>query len=149
MTEPVEARPIDATATYDLRHRVLRPDAPMEDVQFDGDELATTHHMGAFRGDALIAIATVYREARPDSDGDDEWRLRGMAAEPAARGTGAGRAALDAIEAHARAEGGRLLWCNARTPAIGFYERAGWIVLGEEFEIPSAGPHYVMEKPLS
>jgi hypothetical protein len=36
------------------------------------------------------------------------------------------------------------VWCNARTPARGFYERAGFAVEGEEFELPEIGPHVLM-----
>jgi ribosomal protein S18 acetylase RimI-like enzyme len=67
-----------------------------------------------------------------------------MATRPRARGRGAGRVLLDACIAHAREMRGALLWCNARVPARGFYERAGLEVLGEVFEIPRIGPHLLM-----
>ena len=41
------------------------------------------------------------------------------------------------------------LWCNARTPAVGFYQRMGWAVVSDVFEIPTAGPHVRMTKRLS
>jgi predicted GNAT family N-acyltransferase len=37
------------------------------------------------------------------------------------------------------------VWCNARTPARAFYERAGFRTVSDEFELPEIGPHYVME----
>jgi predicted GNAT family N-acyltransferase len=36
------------------------------------------------------------------------------------------------------------VWCNARTPARGFYERAGFAAVGEEFALPDIGPHFLM-----
>ena len=36
------------------------------------------------------------------------------------------------------------MWCNARTPAVGFYQRHGWVVASEEFEVKTAGPHFKM-----
>jgi len=42
----------------------------------------------------------------------------------------------------------RLLWCNARVPAVGFYESLGWRVVSERFEIPTAGPHVKMVRRL-
>ena len=36
------------------------------------------------------------------------------------------------------------LWCNARLHAVGFYERQGWKVEGDEFDVPDIGPHFVM-----
>ena len=155
-----ETRWIDAAATHDLRERILRPGFP-QDVDFPGDTADATVHAGAFdaRGQ-LVAIASMYHEPRPvDAPGGvpprDEhatgaaWRLRGMAADPAVRRRGAGRAVLDACLEHVRAQGGTLAWCNARTPAIPFYESQGWTTLGEEFHIPQAGPHYVMELELT
>jgi predicted GNAT family N-acyltransferase len=38
----------------------------------------------------------------------------------------------------------RLMWCNARSPAVRFYERNGWMLASEEFVIESAGPHFKM-----
>ncbi|MCW2955518.1 MAG: acetyltransferase, family [Thermoleophilia bacterium] len=143
-----QARRINATQTHDLRHAVLRPNAPRKEAQFDGDLEPHSAHFGSYRGDQLIAIASVYREPRVGSTNDGEWRLRGMAAAPSAQRTGGGAAALAAVEAHVREHGGTLLWCNARTPAVPFYERAGWVVVGDEFDIPGVGPHFVMEKPL-
>ena len=68
-----------------------------------------------------------------------------MATAPGARGKGAGTAVLDALLAHATAEGAQRIWCNARTPARRFYERAGFRVISEEFDLPMIGSHVVME----
>jgi len=139
---------------------VLRPGRPEAECEFEGDDDELTFHAGAVLDGRVVSIASLYVEARPDdaaggaAAGPDHaagtaWRLRGMATEPDLQGCGAGRVALDACEAFAREHGATLLWCNARTPAVGFYERMGWQVLGTEFDIPTVGPHLVMEKPLS
>ncbi len=150
---------ISAEQTHPLRMAVLRPGRPVAECEFPGDEDELTIHAGAQLDDRIVSIASMYLESRPadalggaavgpDHAAGTAWRLRGMATEPALRGSGAGRAALDACLAHAIEHGATLAWCNARTPAIGFYERMGWTVLGEEFEIPTAGPHFVMERSL-
>jgi hypothetical protein len=43
-----------------------------------------------------------------------------------------------------------LLWCNARRtiPAAGFYQKQGWTIVSDIFEIPTAGPHVKMSKRL-
>jgi predicted GNAT family N-acyltransferase len=41
------------------------------------------------------------------------------------------------------------VWCNARTPARTFYERAGFVVASEEFEPRDIGPHFRMELALA
>lgn len=154
-----EAMSIDAHDTHELRERILRP-GHAEDCDFPGDRDATTRHAGTFDANGrLVAIASMYRESRPsDAPGGvppraehaagTAWRLRGMAAVPEVRGRGAGRVALQWCIDHARAHGGALAWCNARTPAVGFYEAQGWTRLGVEFDIPTAGPHFVMERTL-
>ena len=42
----------------------------------------------------------------------------------------------------------RLFWCNARVPALAFYQRQGWQIMSEQFDIPTAGPHRKMTKRL-
>jgi hypothetical protein len=53
---------------------------------------------------------------------------------------------LDALVGHALDRGATRIWCNARTPARAFYERGGFRVASDEFELPEIGPHYVMER---
>ena len=43
------------------------------------------------------------------------------------------------------AHGATRLWCNARTPALSLYRRAGFEATSEEFQTPRIGPHYRME----
>jgi GNAT superfamily N-acetyltransferase len=69
-----------------------------------------------------------------------------MATTPSARGKGAGTAVLEALLRHALAAGASRVWCNARTSARPLYERAGFHVVSEEFELPDIGPHFVMER---
>jgi GNAT superfamily N-acetyltransferase len=158
-TRELTVQRIDSAATHPLRQSVLRPGRPVEECVFPGDDAPETLHVGALLDGEVVAIASLYLEPRPgDAPGgapltDDHaagtaWRLRGMATEPTVRRRGAGAAALAACEQHARDQGGTLLWCNARVEALEFYEANGWTILGEEFDIPTVGPHFVMEKPI-
>ena len=93
----------------------------------------------------VLAVGVVMPEPPPwDPNGDDGWRLRGMATRPEARGQGLGGRVLDLLIGHVADEGGGLLWCNARTPALSLYQRAGFQARGEVFELPEIGPHLVM-----
>ena len=94
----------------------------------------------------MIGIASVYRQPPPSGDPPDAWRVRGMATEPARRGAGIGGQLLRACIAHVESRGGVLMWCNARTPAVTLYERFGFFCVGDEFELPGIGPHYLMMK---
>ena len=133
-------RVVDPDVTLDLRQRVLRPHQTPERVRAQGDGLPG---IAVFADGAVVACASVRPEPMPGDPRDGDWRLRGMASEPAVRGQGYGAVALAAALDYARERGGRRVWCNARTGALGFYERHGFTVVGEEFDLPDAGPHYL------
>lgn len=142
-------RSISATQTWELRHRLLRPNQARAASEYAGDAGASTLHVGAFAGGTLVGIASVFPEAAPGEDDRTAWRLRGMATVPAVRGRGHGSAMLQACIGHVARQGGTRLWCNARTPAVGFYTRHGFARRGEEFEIPPIGSHVLMERPVT
>jgi GNAT superfamily N-acetyltransferase len=131
-----------------LRHAVLRSGLPLDTARFDGDDEPATRHFAAFGTSTGEAVACVSCMRRP-RDGADAWQVRGMATRADLAGRGIGHAllafALDAL----RAEGGpRLLWCNARVPALRFWEREGWAVASGVIDIPGVGPHRVLRRTL-
>ncbi|MEO0324840.1 MAG: GNAT family N-acetyltransferase, partial [Myxococcota bacterium] len=133
--------------THALRHRVLRPHQTLADCAYPGDAVPGAFHTGVRLGERgpLVAVGSISPER--DASGRAEfgdWRIRGMAVDPAHRGAGHGRRVLDALVAHARDAGGVAPWCNARERALSFYERAGFRVYGERFDVPGIGPHFVM-----
>jgi len=105
-----------------------------------------TVHFAARVSETIIGIASIYREPPPSGTDANAWRLRGMATEPSRRNAGIGGKLLRACIAHVASQHGSLIWCNARTPAVKFYERHGFRCIGEEFELPGIGPHYLMMK---
>ncbi|OZC02917.1 GNAT family N-acetyltransferase [Rubricoccus marinus] len=147
-------RSVPASAVRPLRAEVLRPGRTPESLVYPGDDAPLAFHAGGFIGDEIHGIATVYPEPPPEAHRGDiseeaygtsaTFRLRGMATSDIARSTGLGREVLLACFEHIRASGGRFLWCNARIGALGFYERMGWTAVGEEFDMPGIGGHYVM-----
>ena len=92
-----------------------------------------------------MGIASLYRESRPGGP-PGGWRLRGMATDADVRGAGFGAALVAACIEHVAAAAGAELWCNARMAAVGFYERAGFRVVSDEFQVPGIGPHVVMAR---
>jgi GNAT superfamily N-acetyltransferase len=133
---------------FDLRYRILRAGLPKESAQFPGDNDASTWHVAVFRSpeeDALPVtcgtfMLNAYREQRA-------WQLRGMATDHGHQGRGYGGELLRYAQPLIAFDSSvRLFWCNARVPAIPFYERHGWKVDSEEFDIPTAGPHRKMVK---
>ncbi len=125
-----------------LRHRVLRDPLPLETACFECDLDSTTRHLAALRDEAVVGCLTL---AVSTWEGRPAWQLRGMATEGPLQRQGIGQTLLTwAVADAAQHDPGRIAWCNARTSAIGFYERLGWRVASEPFEIPTAGPHVKM-----
>jgi GNAT superfamily N-acetyltransferase len=142
----VEVRVVDAEVTLPLRQAVLRPHQTHDEVRAQGDGLPG---VAVLDGERVLACASVREEPMPGDARPGDWRLRGMASDPAVRGQGYGALALTGALDYARDRGARRIWCNARTPAVGFYERHGFRAVGDEFSIEHAGPHYVMVLDLS
>jgi GNAT superfamily N-acetyltransferase len=136
--------------TYPLRAGVLRPGSPTTSVRFPVDDLPDTAAIAARAADGtIVGSAVVFPEPCPWlPDRPGAWRLRGMATDERWRGTGVGTRVLAATLDHVAAQGGTLVWCNARVPAQRFYERAGFRPHGETWVDPEIGPHIRMWRPL-
>jgi GNAT superfamily N-acetyltransferase len=146
--EPLTIRLATADELVDLRHRVLRTGLGRDAAIFPGDELPTSLHFGAFdAGNTAVCCGTFHRSQWESAPA---WQLRGMATADRFRGRGVGAVVLQLGEEMARrdADSIRQLWCNARIAAVPFYKRAGWAVVSEQFEIPTAGIHFRMTKSL-
>jgi GNAT superfamily N-acetyltransferase len=152
--------------TYGLRASVLRPGLPPLRARFPGDDDPAALHLAAYEVtgdpalDRIVGVVAVLPEAFPDplpraqaqsaqsasehAAAQPVWRLRGMAVEPGWRGRGVGRALVTRLLHDLTRTGGGLLWCNARSPAVGFYERVGFRRTGDVWSDPEHGPHLRM-----
>lgn len=141
---------IPASATLDLRLRVLRPYlTDPEDCHYAEDAHPLTFHVGAFADERLLSVATFHTQSHPGLHGGNPYRLRGMATDEAARGTGVGsRLVLEGV-GHLLERRCDLLWFNARIKAFSFYEKLGFLGWGELFEMDRIGVHKVMYKHLN
>jgi N-acetylglutamate synthase-like GNAT family acetyltransferase len=97
--------------------------------------------MGAFEDDKLLGCCML---TRVDSR---TVRLRQMAVPNSMQGKGIGRALMIFAENVARDLGYKKLCMHARKTAIGFYQKLGYGITGDEFEEVTI-PHYIMEKAL-
>ncbi len=123
---------------------MLRAGIPNADVRFDGDDAPDTLHVGAFLDERVVAVASIIRRPPPGADIESAWQVRGMATEPERRGRGLGGRLLETLVEHARANGGSLVWCNARVGAARLYERRGFEREGDAFVVEGLGPHVRM-----
>ena len=121
----MEIRKISATEVLPVRHQVLWPDKPMSFCMVPGDEHAT--HYGAFVGNQLVCVASVYVQS-------NEARLRKFATLPEFQGQGIGSKVIAHAIKDLQAFNVSYFWCDARTSALGFYQRFGMAIEGSEFE---------------
>jgi GNAT superfamily N-acetyltransferase len=123
-----------------LQLAVLRPDGP---IPGDAPPPPEAVHVGAFEDDVAIGAATVVPAPWPGPGALPlpTWQLRSMVVRADLRRTGVGALVLRLAEDTAAGRGAAALWANARVGALGFYVRAGWTVVGEEWDKPFVGPH--------
>ena len=140
---------ISASDTFLVRHPVLRGGKPLGSCHFEGDDLATTKHFGLFLDKNLVGVISVFENKSDELIEKRQFQLRGMAVLPSEQGKGYGQKLLDFAEDYIRKEAGDLIWFNARSVAVWFYEKSGYAVMGDSFEIPDVGTHYVMYKKLT
>lgn len=124
-----------------LRMDVLRK--PLG-LTFTKEELAKEVEdilIGAFEEDKMLACCMLTK-----SD-DKSVRLRQMAVQNNLQGKGIGASMMIFAETIARDKGFKKLTMHARKTALGFYEKLGYKVTGDEFTEVTI-PHFVMEKKL-
>ncbi|KAB1063887.1 GNAT family N-acetyltransferase [Tamlana haliotis] len=139
---------ITAQESYSVRHPVLRPGKPISTCVFDGDDLATTIHLGLYQAETLIGICSFFKNAHPDLSVQNQYQLRGMAVLNVFQGQGLGNMILAFGEKLMNQKNTETIWCNAREIALPFYKKCGYETFGQAFDIPSIGPHYAMYKTL-
>ena len=130
-----------------LRHSILRKGKPVSSCYFEEDQHEGTFHLGAFVLSKLVGIATFI----PHYDEGSKllhFQLRGMAIEVTHQGKGVGRKIIKYVFPILVAKNGATLWCNARESAFAFYQKMGFEIMGNAFDIPSVGTHYKMQKQL-
>ena len=137
---------VDAKDTYPIRHKILRPGRAIETCYFDGDKDDSTFHLGAYIDDKLASVASFYLRTNDKFPEEYQYQLRGMATLEAYQAKGLSQALLKTAFPIIKNNHISRLWCNARKSAIGFYEKVGFEIVSDEFDVPDVGPHYIMSK---
>jgi len=144
----ITIKQISSIETYLVRHPVLRAGRPIEDCEFSGDNLESTIHLGLYYNNTLAGVATFLKQDNSVFNEGSNYQLRGMAVLKRHQGKKLGKALLKHGEALLKSKGISLVWFNAREVAISFYKRNGYTIIGDSFEIPIIGIHFVMYKKL-
>ena len=131
----------DYERMVDLRRSILRK--PLG-IDFDPQELEREKDdilIGCFEDDKLTGCCLLTKVD------DTTVRLRQMAVISGLQGKGMGRVLMQFAENLARDRGFKKIIMHARKTAMGFYEKLGYKVVGDEFEEITI-PHFIMEKKL-
>ena len=141
MTAPARrAQPEEMAQVMALRHAVFCDEQGVPpELEHDAED-ATALHVVLVDGGRVVGTCRVL------GDGPSV-RLGRMAVAREHRGRGLGAALLAAAHALAAERGAREVAIHAQTSALGFWERAGYVAEGAEFE--EAGiPHVAMRRTL-
>lgn len=135
-----------AEVTRALRNRVLRAANP--DYDSAPGDAPGSRHLAAYDGSDVVGAVAMLAEPCPLWPDRAGYRLRGMAVAPDRQGQGIGTLVLDAAVGLAADTG--LIWCNARTTARPFYQRHGFLAVGDAFVTPDSGiEHFLMYRNLT
>lgn len=127
-----------------LRNQVLREGRlTLEECRFATDDLPGSFHVGSFDEEQLVCIASFHVQSYAGKEGIG-YQLRGMATAPGYQSSGIGSKLVTFAIAELNQKGTDYVWCNARKKAMKFYERLGFAIVSDEFEVPGIGPHYAM-----
>lgn len=137
---------ITTKEVFSVRHPVLRKAKPIESCAFEGDNNASTKHFGYFINSNLVGVASIYVKNIDCFTTKNQFQLRGMAVLESYQNLGIGQKLLKYIESEIENREQNILWFNAREVAVGFYEKLGYEIFGNSFEIPNIGKHFVMYK---
>ena len=140
---------ITALEAYSVRQDVLRKGKPIETCQFEGDDLPTTYHFGYYENDNLAGIISIFKNNNNNFASNNQYQIRGMAVLELYQKKGIGQLLVKHTEAYCKKVQTGSIWFNARTAAVGFYEKLGYTTVGSAFIIKDVGEHYLMTKMIT
>jgi GNAT superfamily N-acetyltransferase len=115
--EDIHIEQIRPDLTWRIRHEVMYPDAPLQQVKLDNDTDGT--HFGLFLNGYLTSVVSLFND-------EDIYQFRKFATLVSAQGNGYGTKLLEYIIDFVIQRGGKRICCNARLSAVSFYERFGF-----------------------
>lgn len=134
--------------TFPVRHPVLRAGKPIESCFFDGDDLNSTTHFGLFHNSKLVGVISIFQNKSSTFSAENQFQIRGMAVLKECQGNQFGKQLILETEQFVLSQKGGLIWFNARETAVPFYQKSGYTICGDSFEIKDIGTHYIMYKKL-
>lgn len=131
----------DYQKVIQLRYSILRAPLGLSFTQEDLDKEKDHIHIASFEDDDLLGCCMLTKIDQ------HTLQLRQMAVKDNLQRKGIGASIMSFAESIAKDKGYRRIIMHARDTAIGFYEKFGYKVKGEQFTEVNL-PHHVMEKAI-
>lgn len=134
----VEFGSSDYEACLDLRNRILREPLGLEFTEEEAAQEPDAIHVACLQDGDLLGTAQLQQQG--------SWlKMRQVAVEASAQGSGVGGDLLEFCEQLARNRGYAGIYCHARQTAIAFYAKNDYLAEGEVF-IEVGIRHQIMRK---
>jgi GNAT superfamily N-acetyltransferase len=120
----MEIKEVPLQKIWEIRKEVMYPSFSLEEVKLKDDELGK--HLGLFVNEELVSIISLFIK-------NNELQFRKFATLELQQGKGYGKKLLQHVFDLAKQNNYNLIWCNARTSALGLYEKFGMKAFGESW----------------
>ena len=127
-----------------LRSKMLRGGADLNQCVFPTDSVEGVFHLAYYVNNKDIASVATFFPQQIEGRQGFAYQLRGMATDAQFFGEGYGTALLKYAVSYIKNAKAEYIWCNARVSAVDFYQKQGFQIVSDEFEIAEVGPHYIM-----
>lgn len=124
---------VPPAVVWPVRHQVMYPELDFENIKLESDNKAL--HLALLKDQKVTSVVSLFIHEK-------SLQFRKFATLQEHQGKGYGSLLLQYIIDFARAEGFKLLWCNARTSATSFYKRFGFKETETTFS--KDGHHFVV-----
>ena len=108
-----------------MRQSVMYPHESLQFVQLEDDERGL--HWGLYLEGELVSVISVFEK-------QGSVQFRKFATKTNMQGKGYGTALLQYVMGHAVTSNKKNIWCNARTSAIGMYQKFGMKAVGDTWQ---------------
>jgi predicted GNAT family N-acyltransferase len=129
--------------TLGLRSKVLRNGLPLNECVFPTDQVEGAFHLAFYVDEQIATVASFFPKEYKDRK-EEGCQLRGMATDTNFTGQGYGTQLVNFAITYIKNTAAEYLWCNSRASAVKFYEKLGFKMSSDQFEIAGIGPHYEM-----
>jgi len=139
---------VKSTDLYLLRNKVLRNSKGIQYCKFEGDESEDTVHFAVFKDNSIIGGVSLIKNNTNNIKSSSNIQLRGMAVYKNYQKNKAGSLLIKKVESYCKKNNIDFIWMNARSEALEFYLKNGYIKTKKSFNIEGIGEHYFLQKKI-